>query len=161
MNIEIIFENQQDLIEFTDEYVDIIEKVVKKTIETEEFDIDSIVSVSAVDNREIHMLNKEYRGVDRPTDVLSFPVVEFENGKMVENNGDYFEGKLILGDIILSVEKNIAILTVIAFERNNGKLIFIIITFRRRSNSGICALVTTECLHNPHSFINKNLLNII
>ena len=105
MDIEIIFENQQDIIEFTDEHFDIIEKVVNKTLESEQFSMDAIVSVTAVDNHEIHILNNEYRGVDRPTDVLSFPVVEFENGKMIENTGDYFEGKLILGDIIFSGEK--------------------------------------------------------
>ena len=103
--MEIVFENQQDIIEITDEHVEIIKKVVEKTLECESFSVDSIVSVTIVDNNEIHSLNNEFRGVDRPTDVLSFPVVEYENGKMIENSGDYFEGKLILGDIILSAEK--------------------------------------------------------
>lgn len=103
--MEIIFENQQDIIELCDEHLTIIENVVTKTLELEQFLIDTIVSVTAVDNKEIHSLNKEFRGVDRPTDVLSFPVVEFDNGKMIENSGDYFEDKLILGDIIFSAEK--------------------------------------------------------
>lgn len=103
--MEIIFENQQDIIELCDEHLTIIENVVAKTLELEQFLTDTIVSVTAVDNNEIHSLNKEFRGVDRPTDVLSFPVVEFENGKMIENSGDYFEDKLILGDIIFSAEK--------------------------------------------------------
>lgn len=103
--MEIIFENQQDIIELCDEHLTIIENVVAKTLELEQFSADTIVSVTAVDNKEIHSLNKEFRGVDRPTDVLSFPVVEFENGKMIENSGDYFEDKLILGDIIFSAEK--------------------------------------------------------
>ena len=103
--MEIIFENQQDIIELCDEHLTIIENVVAKTLELEQFSADTIVSVTAVDNNEIHSLNKEFRGVDRPTDVLSFPVVEFENGKMIENSGDYFEDKLILGDIIFSAEK--------------------------------------------------------
>jgi len=103
--MEIIFENQQDIIELCDEHLTIIENVVTKTLELEQFSADTIVSVTAVDNKEIHSLNKEFRGVDRPTDVLSFPVVEFENGKMIENSGDYFEDKLILGDIIFSAEK--------------------------------------------------------
>ena len=103
--MEIIFENQQDIIELCDEHLTIIENVVAKTLELEQFLTDTIVSVTAVDNNEIHSLNKEFRGVDRPTDVLSFPVVEFENGKMIENSGDYFEDKLNLGDIIFSAEK--------------------------------------------------------
>lgn len=105
MDTMIIFENQQDLMNLTDEHISIIENVVSKTLELENFNIDTIVSVTAVDNEQIHSLNNEFRGVDRPTDVLSFPVVEFENGKMIENSGDYFEDKLILGDIIFSAEK--------------------------------------------------------
>ncbi len=57
---------------------------------------DAEVSVSLVDNARIHELNKEFRGVDRPTDVLSFPMGDGES------SGD---GVTLLGDIVLSLEK--------------------------------------------------------
>ena len=105
MDVNINVENEQSVVEITDEINKIIHNVVIKTLECEEFGKDSMVSVTIVDNDEIHRLNNEFRGIDRPTDVLSFPVLEFENSKMIENCGDYYEGKLILGDVILSAEK--------------------------------------------------------
>ncbi len=105
MNVNIIFENEQSSVEITDEISQIIEKVINKTLECESFDKDCMVSVTIVDNNQIHQLNNEFRGIDRPTDVLSFPVLEFEDGKMIQNCGDYYEGKLILGDVILSAQK--------------------------------------------------------
>lgn len=63
------------------------------------FGSDAEISVTLTDNGGIHVLNREYRGVDRPTDVLSFPLSD-EDG--VEEDGD---GVCILGDIVLSLEK--------------------------------------------------------
>ena len=103
--MDIIIENQQNKKELSDDVNTLIDDVVKKTLEYENFNTDCIVSVTIVDNEQIYSLNNEFRGIDRPTDVLSFPVVEFENGQMLDNTGDYFEGKLILGDVILSAEK--------------------------------------------------------
>ena len=62
------------------------------------------VSVFLTDNENIHALNREHRGKDMPTDVLSFPMLEFENGEMIDDIGDYFDDVLILGDIIISVD---------------------------------------------------------
>ena len=105
MDVNIILENEQSVIEITDEIYQVIENVVNKALECEKFNKDCMVSVTVVDNNQIHQLNNEFRGIDRPTDVLSFPVLEFEDGKIIENHGDCFEGKLILGDVILSAEK--------------------------------------------------------
>ena len=64
------------------------------------------------DNREIQALNREYRGIDAPTDVLSFPMLEFDTpsdfSQVEAHVEDCFNpetGELILGDIILSVDK--------------------------------------------------------
>ncbi|HHY67375.1 MAG TPA: rRNA maturation RNase YbeY, partial [Alicyclobacillus sp.] len=52
-----------------------------------------------VDDERIHELNRDYRGVDRPTDVLSFAMREGE-GEPVQTE----EGRELLGDIVISVE---------------------------------------------------------
>ena len=80
----------------------LIRKAVRTTLRSEKFPDDAEVSVTLTDNEEIHVLNREYRGVDRPTDVLSFPMAEDD-----DNIGDFDMDKnaVLLGDIVISVEK--------------------------------------------------------
>lgn len=66
---------------------------------TENFNNDFEVSVSFVNDEEIHRLNNEFRNIDRPTDVLSFPLGE--NGKYDINNET---GTYLLGDIVISMK---------------------------------------------------------
>ena len=71
------------------------------------------LNLTLTDNEGIHAINKEYRQIDRPTDVLSFPLVDYVEPNVfpesIEDNAeDYFDldtGELMLGDIIISVEK--------------------------------------------------------
>ena len=71
------------------------------------------VNLTLTDNEGIHAINKEYRQIDRPTDVLSFPLIDYEEPNVFPENieeeaEDYFDldtGELMLGDIIISVEK--------------------------------------------------------
>lgn len=70
------------------------------------------LNLTLTDNNGIHEINKEYRGIDRPTDVLSFPLVDYEEPNVFtgieERAEDYFDldtGELMLGDIIISIEK--------------------------------------------------------
>ena len=63
-------------------------------------------------NENIRKINNEYRNIDSPTDVLSFPMIEYEKpsdfSKLEDNTLDNFNpetGELILGDIIISVPK--------------------------------------------------------
>lgn len=66
--------------------------------------------VAIVSDEQIHQLNREYRGVDRPTDVLSFPMIAYPPGKAAEDIGwaDYAldarpdTGEIMLGDIVIS-----------------------------------------------------------
>ena len=64
------------------------------------------------DNEGIHIINKEYRDIDRATDVLSFPMLSYETpgdfSFLMDENDDDFNpdtGEAILGDIIISVDK--------------------------------------------------------
>ena len=93
-------------------YEDIIETVINESIEYEKCPYEVEVNVILTDNNEIHHINKEHREVDSPTDVLSFPMVDYENPSDFEgiedNTEDYFNpdtGELMLGDIVISVEK--------------------------------------------------------
>ena len=65
----------------------------------------SEVSVNLTDDKTIHKLNKDYRGIDRPTDVLSFAFRESEEPQIFYGSED--DGNIIdtLGDIIISVER--------------------------------------------------------
>ncbi|MCR4563087.1 MAG: rRNA maturation RNase YbeY [Clostridiales bacterium] len=80
----------------------LIRRCCHAVLELEKFEGSAEVSVSFVDNEQIHELNKEYRDIDKPTDVLSFPLGE--NGKYDKNpDTDAY----MLGDIVISVEKAI------------------------------------------------------
>ena len=83
---------------------EIIEKVVKQVLKEEKIKHDVDVYVTLTNNEEIHKINKEYRSVDRPTDVLSFPMYEREEIDFLRKTkkNDIEE---ILGDIIISIPK--------------------------------------------------------
>lgn len=83
-------------------FEEIIEKVALESLRYEEFETSCEISVSIVDNDEICQINKQFRDIDRPTDVLSFPLLSFEEGERIERNED---GEVLLGDIIISYEK--------------------------------------------------------
>lgn len=90
----------------------IVNKVIEKALEQEECPYEVSVSVLLTDNEGIHAMNKEFRGIDRPTDVLSFPNVDYEAPADFSGIEDYIEdyfdpetGELCLGDIVISVDK--------------------------------------------------------
>ncbi len=58
--------------------------------------VDASFSVIIVDNDKIHEINREYRGIDRPTDVISFAL---------EENEEYEIKERLLGDIYISIDK--------------------------------------------------------
>lgn len=93
------------------DYEHIIHDVVIAALDYEECPYEAEVSVTITDNESIHALNNEFRQIDRATDVLSFPMIEYEEPGIfdqVEDDMDNFNpetGELLLGDIVLSVEK--------------------------------------------------------
>lgn len=96
--MDIYIDNRQDKIEIDDkiEAIEgIINQVIEECLKEEEHSIDVEVSVSFVDNEEIRELNREYRNVDSPTDVLSFPMEEDSLGLFTP----------LLGDIVISLER--------------------------------------------------------
>lgn len=95
--------------EFIDDLEEIINKSAKMVIEHEEFDLDVEISVSIVDNNEIRQINKEFRGIDKETDVLSFPLLEYdENGNYISEDFSEDDENILLGDIIISWDKVIS-----------------------------------------------------
>ena len=100
---KVYFSNQQDKYKVSAKLRALIKKAISETLLSEGFESPAEVSVSFVDNEEIHRLNLEYRGKDKPTDVLSFPMWEGDEDGIgdIDPNGE----AVLLGDIILSVEK--------------------------------------------------------
>ena len=92
---------------------EIINKVITQACDYEKCPYEVEVNVLLTDNESIHETNREYRGVDAPTDVLSFPMIDYEapaDFAFLEDSPveDYFDpdtGELLLGDIVISVEK--------------------------------------------------------
>ena len=84
----------------TAELEDAIRRAAAEALRYEEFDEDCEISVSIVDNEEIREINRQFRSIDRATDVLSFPMAE--NG---EYDVDEDNGCKILGDIVISMER--------------------------------------------------------
>ncbi len=103
---EIILENEQDKLPIDEDITGTIKAVILKTLEEEDCRFDAEVSVTIVDLAEIQKINKDQRNIDAPTDVLSFPMLEFdENGDIVDSEFDMDGDKLLLGDIVICAER--------------------------------------------------------
>ena len=79
--MEIFIEDLQDKIEVTDEILKLMDKAARMCLEYENFTLPYEISVILVDNDRIKEVNNEQRGIDRPTDVLSFPIVDMYEGR--------------------------------------------------------------------------------
>ncbi len=90
----------------------LIKEVIEAALDFEQCPYETEINVVLTDNEEMKEINREYREVDAPTDVLSFPMVEFNEPSdftsVEEEQEDCFHpdtGELMLGDIIVSVDK--------------------------------------------------------
>lgn len=97
----ILIDNRTEEV-LSQELSDAIEKLIYKSLEYEGFEKPCEVSVSIVDNQEIRQINKQFREIDRATDVLSFPLLTFEEGEVLDLNE---KDEVLLGDIIISLER--------------------------------------------------------
>lgn len=87
------------------QYEETIKKVLQKCFEEENL-INSkmYIEITFTTPEQIQKINKEYRNIDKPTDVLSFPMYEREELERIIKEKD-FEHEDILGDIIISIEQ--------------------------------------------------------
>lgn len=90
----------------------LLDLVAEAILEEEMCPYEAQVNLLLTDNEGIREFNRQYRNIDAPTDVLSFPMIAFEKeadfSVVEEDTGDYFDpdsGELILGDIIISTDK--------------------------------------------------------
>ena len=99
MPMELDFVSQVDGF---DEYEGIYLSLLEKTLKHLKLNFEPIVSVSLVDDKFIHQLNRDYRKIDRPTDVISFAFLDNEDDRDAQLHG---QGIVCLGDIYISVDR--------------------------------------------------------
>ena len=105
MSHEIIIETEVDGAEV---YADLLRQVIPAVLDAEKVAFPCEVDVLFTDDAGIHEINLEQRGVDRPTDVLSFPMFEFVPGQppaAEDAEADPDTGLVPLGDMVLSLER--------------------------------------------------------
>ena len=97
---------------FDFDWKEVFETVAEAVLEQEGCPYESQISLMITDNEGIREFNRDNRGIDKETDVLSFPNIDFVQPSdfelVEEDEADYFDpetGELILGDIIISAEK--------------------------------------------------------
>jgi len=107
--VEMEYETEQSL---PVDYQNLIPKVIEASLEQEACPYEVQVTVILTDNETIRHINLEQRKINSPTDVLSFPMQEYpapaDFSKLEEHVEDSFHpetGELLLGDIVISVEK--------------------------------------------------------
>ena len=106
-------DNRQEKIQVTNELEEELKKVIEFALKEEEVDVPCEVSLLFVDNEEIREINNETRDIDKETDVLSFPMLDYEDKKVFKEmykgyefaQSDFDGEELVLGDIVLSLEK--------------------------------------------------------
>ncbi len=96
----IYFLNDQDKYELTYSLKILIRRAVVATLAYEGFRSDAEVSLTFTDNEGIRKLNREFRNIDKPTDVLSFPLTDYAGTYMPIDDPE-----LSLGDIVISLER--------------------------------------------------------
>ena len=97
--IKVIITNEQKTVKIPTGVRLLVRRCCNAVLTFEEFSEPAEISVLFVDDEKIHEINREHRGIDKSTDVLSFPLGE--NGKYDRNLDT---GACLLGDIVISVE---------------------------------------------------------
>ena len=107
-----IYMEQECEVPFSFDYKELAEKVILFCMDYLDFPYEAEVSLTLTDNAGIHEINREYRKIDRPTDVLSFPMLSYsEPGDfsflehVTDGDVNPDTGEVLLGDIVISVEK--------------------------------------------------------
>ena len=105
-NCEIIYKNLQK----NEKYESTIREVIKECFKIEKLDETNLyISITLTETKEIEKINKQYRNIDKPTDVLSFPMFEKEElNKFIEENSKNTDINIqadILGDVVISIPR--------------------------------------------------------
>lgn len=107
--MSVLIENEHNY-QFDFDYEKTAKEVALTTLAMEECPYETEINIDLVDDEEIRDINKEFRDIDSPTDVLSFPMLEFPkpaNYDILESDdAPYFNpdsGELLLGDIVISI----------------------------------------------------------
>ena len=103
--VDIILENEQDKETLTPEIGQAIRDVCESTLKSEECDFDAQISITLTDNETIREINKSNRSIDKATDVLSFPLLEFDDDGVADGEYETDGGYVMLGDIVISMER--------------------------------------------------------
>jgi len=91
-------------IEENEEYIKLIEKVIEQAFLMEQINnINLYINVILTNPENIKNINKQYRNIDKETDVLSFPMFEKKEIQNMKENGNEIEE--VLGDIVISIER--------------------------------------------------------
>lgn len=101
--VEFILENETNE-EISNEQIDELNRVCREIMKNEECNFDAEISLTFTDNEGIREINREYRDIDRATDVLSFPMLEF-NDDIEDAEYETENGLVMLGDIVISIER--------------------------------------------------------
>lgn len=105
MKLKIYFENDQKKHSIKYKMQMLIRRTILETLDYEGMENDVEVSVTFVDDEGIRELNKKFRNMDKPTDVLSFPLLDYEG----ESEEPFFDELCHnLGDIVISLERAMA-----------------------------------------------------
>lgn len=106
----VLLEKETD-ISFEIEYEQIAEEIIRAALDYVSCPYECEVNILLTDNNGIQETNKDMRNIDTPTDVLSFPMIDFQSEgdfSLVEDDISLFNadtGELLLGDIMISLEK--------------------------------------------------------
>lgn len=106
----LLLEEEVD-IPFSFDYRKVAEDVIDKALEVEEFPYEVEVSLVLTDDAAIHELNQQFREMDRSTDVLSFPMMDYPapgDFSLLDLSATSENDELILGDIVISVDHVLA-----------------------------------------------------
>lgn len=132
-------DDRQNLISINNEQMATIFDIIDYALKEEKVLIPYEVSLTFVDNESIREINEEMRGIDAATDVLSFPMLNYEEKRVFKecylnykfSPIDLDEGNLVLGDIVLSLER--------AKEQSEE--------FNHSFEREVCYLITHSILH--------------
>lgn len=102
----VFIENEQSFMEITAKFEKILRNTALECLTQEGIGVACEVNILLTDDVSIRQINEQYRNIDEPTDVLSFPMADILKGKILDTgrDSDPDAGLLLIGDIVISTE---------------------------------------------------------